>query len=962
MEAATLAASPTTSDPPRRGGGREPSPRLTNPMTETAAPRRQSRRLPLLGAAIAAVALALLPIPALAHPYLVSADPAADSVLAQLPPTLTLTYTEPLDAPDCSVDLTGPDGTAVRPTISVDGTRMTVALPHRQQRGTWAAHWIVVGRDGHRVAGDLAFSVGQAAASPGLAAGAGAAADTAAGADAGVPEEVLGGLAAVLAIPLVGLLLLGGRVLPEPAALAALAGRRLARLRAAVWGLNAGVTASLVGVLAARGGAASLLAAVSARMILVRLLLTLALLPIVFDGGRLALGERPGRRPALYGAGTALALLTGIGASGHALASPSPALDVAILTLHLAGVSLWAGALISLLVLAGALRGEEVRRFTPLVLVSGAVIAVTGLYSARANLGGLAQLTGTLYGNLVAAKVALFALTVAAGSVAAVHRMRSRRRSVGGGGRLTRHVLAVESGAAAALLGVAGVLAQLPSPVSVPPPSVIHARLAGTPLPAASNGRSVVTVTVAPGLVGRNRIVAGVETMDDNDLPVPVAATSGVLVTASCVCSSAQVRAVLLRVADGDAFAASAVLPAAGHWLLSLSPLVNGAPAPAATVGAEIQPSAVPRSVVIGLAGDLSGPDAERCQDAAIGLQVAAVEANLGAVVQGDTVRVLAADTRDGGPDAAVRRLAAIHPAVLGPPCGDPDTVAAVTEAAHRVGLPLVGSSGDRSWTLTVDPAREGRALADQVHFQGARSALLLHDDGGPTPVEVAAAGARLDSLGIAHQEVSAVGAAPESTAAAVRQGNPDSVVLVGEPRTLLPVLRALGALQPEWWPARGAVASSRLMSNELVSAAGSWTEYGRIAFASEVDPDDSPAIGYVSRLEQWYGGRRPSIDGVRGYLAGWVMANLLRDTAGDRSAREIHLVLARDFANFSFGDSYRLRWGAAGGAASRIAFFTTVFTNPLLQLGDAPATSHAGIFLKLGAFVRVTPYEDVAS
>jgi hypothetical protein len=85
---------------------------------------------------------------------------------------------------------------------------------------------------------------------------------------------------------------------------------------------------------------------------------------------------------------------------------------------------------------------------------------------------------------------------------------------------------------------------------------------------------------------------------------------------------------------------------------------------------------------------------------------------------------------------------------------------------------------------------------------------------------------------------------------------------------------------------------------------------------------------------------------------------NLLRDVGADRSPQRLVAALRSDFGDFSFG-SYQLRWAPGGGGAAQLAFFTTVFTNPLTLLGAPAATNHAGIFLRAGAYVRISPYAE---
>jgi ABC-type branched-subunit amino acid transport system substrate-binding protein len=550
--------------------------------------------------------------------------------------------------------------------------------------------------------------------------------------------------------------------------------------------------------------------------------------------------------------------------------------------------------------------------------------------------------------------VGLVVVMVLVGLFASLLRTRSRGLRI------------AEAAVAVAVLSTAGVLAQTPNPVSFPYPSQLDARPAGTPLLSASNGRHLVPMAVVPGVAGANRVIVGVDRTDDNDLPVPVDGVDAVTVTASCGCAAGTLEMTMRRVPGSPWFAGEATL-GAGDWTLSARARVSGVLEDPAITTAAVRPAAGSDQVLVGVAGDLSGPDGEACQDGVIGLQAAAVEANQQAVLGGDTLRVLAVDSRAGGAAAAVDRLRALHVAALALPCGDSTTATAIVDAARRAGLPIVGvppelAGAPWAWTTRLGAEGEGAALADQAASHHVLSALVIAGHDRHDTDEADATVARFDALGIPVRRLAAGSEPPAMLAERVRALDPGSVILVASPGEALPVIQAFGNLQPAWSPIGGALAASELMSNSLASAGGEWIYRGRISFASEVDPDDTPAIAYASRLEQWYGGRRPSFDGVRGYVAGWVLDNVLRDAGTDRSPHNLVAAIETRFTDFDFGSSYRLRWTGGHGGAAQLAFFTTVFINPLTQLGLPASTSHAGIFLKAGAYVRLSPYAQVTT
>src|SRR5205807_9017032 len=98
-----------------------------------------------------------------------------------------------------------------------------------------------------------------------------------------------------------------------------------------------------------------------------------------------------------------------------------------------------------------------------------------------------------------------------------------------------------------------------------------------------------------------------------------------------------------------------------------------------------------------------------------------------------------------------------------------------------------------------------------------------------------------------------------------------------------------------------------------------------------------------------------PSVEGVRGYLAGWLLANVLH-RASDASPAAVRHVLETRLRSFVFGPS-RLRWTTASGGAEAIGFFRTVFVNPLALAGLPGSVGHSGPFLGQGAFVQVAPF-----
>lgn len=120
----------------------------------------------MLAATVASLAIAS---PALAHPKLVSATPAAGSTVSG-PTQIALAFSETLMPQMSGLDLvmTGMPGMArhapmkvagFKTSVSQDGKTLVAALPRPLPAGSYDAHWHVVSTDTHRIEGHLTFTV-----------------------------------------------------------------------------------------------------------------------------------------------------------------------------------------------------------------------------------------------------------------------------------------------------------------------------------------------------------------------------------------------------------------------------------------------------------------------------------------------------------------------------------------------------------------------------------------------------------------------------------------------------------------------------------------------------------------------------------------------------------------------------------------------------------------------------------
>jgi copper transport protein len=124
----------------------------------------------------------------------------------------------------------------------------------------------------------------------------------------------------------------------------------------------------------------------------------------------------PVLEPGVYVA--ALLLLPGPSIAGHALDVGRSPLEVVDDVVHVAAASVWLGGVLALglaLRRADAVPGTLVRRFSNIAVVSVAVLGITGVVRALAELHSVSQLWTTGYGRALIVKTALLAALVGLG-------------------------------------------------------------------------------------------------------------------------------------------------------------------------------------------------------------------------------------------------------------------------------------------------------------------------------------------------------------------------------------------------------------------------------------------------------------------------------------------------------------------------------------------------------------------
>ena len=126
-------------------------------VSHTRARRTPARALlPLAGGLL----LLLLAVsPALGHAELDTADPENKAKLATPPETVTLTFTEGLDAGKSSFSLDGPDGDVGTGKAAKDGAKTMTLDGLSLVPGAYTIAWTAAAEDGHIERGKLGFTV-----------------------------------------------------------------------------------------------------------------------------------------------------------------------------------------------------------------------------------------------------------------------------------------------------------------------------------------------------------------------------------------------------------------------------------------------------------------------------------------------------------------------------------------------------------------------------------------------------------------------------------------------------------------------------------------------------------------------------------------------------------------------------------------------------------------------------------
>jgi len=545
----------------------------------------------------------LAPAPAHAHAALLGTSPANGAQLDAAPDQVRLRFSENVSVAEDGVvlqDTTGatvPTEPATVPPEAPGEVRLPV--PPDLPDGVWIVAWRVVSADSHPISGILVFSVGAAGPAP---------TDTDLAADDPVLPAVF---AAFRWSGYAGLALLAGSlwvfVLCWPGGWTA---RRARRVVAAGWLVSVvGAAGSLL--LQGPYAAGRPLAAVTDPALLAVTLdsdygryLVVRLGLLASAGGLLLAAPRlPARVRDATALGCGLALpITWIG-TGHTNTAGGPA-QMSVSIAHLVAMAAWFGglALLATCVLPASARlpgtevGPVVRRFSRLATAAVITLVVTGVLITWRQVGSLAALVGTRYGQLLAVKLAVVGVLLWLGALSrtVVQRRyaapataadqpapasRSQRRAAREAERRERDArtqlhrsVRLEVVTAVGVLAVAAVLAATPPGVVV---SVAEASAASASGPFQQQlllgepGAEVGTVEVRldPAWTGENRLEVTVWDLAGDPWDVPDVSASLTHVEEGL----GPLPVTLERTGPGAYATDTATVPLPGTWELSLS-------------------------------------------------------------------------------------------------------------------------------------------------------------------------------------------------------------------------------------------------------------------------------------------------------------------------------------------------------------------------------------------------------
>ena len=374
------------------------------------------------------------PAPLLAHAELVSSDPLPNASRVEAPDGVAMTFSEPIDAANASVQLLDAQLRAIDGvgpvTLDQGGTLARVDLPSLEPGVYTVSYQVVSTVDGHATAGIFAFVIDPTGAqapptSPPISSSPSVDAWT-------VAARWLALLTALVGLGTLVTWWQAGHSTLE--ALAPSADRRPPWRLQAVASVGSFAGLALYLVLSARPIAAAdgFPLDIAAPFgwtpfaIAMRVSLLFALTASVVGVVGALTQYRPARGLVLLAGGSLAISLAGMSFAGHASALGGP-LSAAIDWLHLVAAAAWLGGVLAVYTLATRVRNvgvsvrsvaaEMLRRHGRLALVAAPLVVLTGLANSPLVLGTSRELVASSYGNLLLVKAALASLALAIGAM-----------------------------------------------------------------------------------------------------------------------------------------------------------------------------------------------------------------------------------------------------------------------------------------------------------------------------------------------------------------------------------------------------------------------------------------------------------------------------------------------------------------------------------------------------------------
>ena len=202
----------------------------------------------------------------------------------------------------------------------------------------------------------------------------------------------------------------------------------------------------------------------------------------------------------------------------------------------------------------------------------------------------------------------------------------------------------------------------------------------------------------------------------------------------------------------------------------------------------------------------------------------------------------------------------------------------------------------------------------------------------------------------VSAERESALLSGPDQLRSLIEQGTSAATIIDGDPGQLEQRFAALGVDKLSFAPDI-VIAPSSVLSERFIERSGAVARIGALQGPAEVQPNSQTSISYVQTVPAVFPGEQPSLDGLRGYLAGLALAEGVK---GGTSAAKIssRLVEVPPFA-----DALLTPWRADATAAGSQLFniLRGTFLPGTLIPQSAGGESFNGIYFPDGSWTGVT-------